>query len=549
MSEKLYNGLIIPDQWPPSLNFNGPSEILPANYVQNKPEICPIDVGRQLFVDNFLIHETSMTKTFHQAIKSEHNPVLSPKTNIELDNGECPVAAPFNDGVWWDTKDRMFKMWYHSGWMKGTCLATSEDGINWIRPTLDVVPGTNLVLVNRDGYRRDGCCVWLDHTTHNPEERFKMFQFFRYANNGEIGEIYSSADGIHWGDPTPTGVLGDNSTFFYNPFIKKWVYSIRTPKSHSSKLDPNTRHIRTRSYREHENFFEGSQWDVEDMSMWAWSDYLDLPDPYIGDEPQLYDVNANAYESLMLGLFAIYQGPHNEIAERNGIPKTNDLTVAFSRDGFHWDRESRQPFIASERKDGSWDKAYIHAAGGTCLVVGDELYFYYGAWSGISPNLHRSMIGSHRRANAMYAGGSTGLATLRRDGFASMDSGNTPRVLTTKLVTFSGQHLFVNCDASLGSLKIEILDENGEVLQPFTADKCDVVNIDSTKKQITWSETDNLSAIRETKVRFKFYTTNTKLYSFWVSNTPKGESGGYLSAGGPEFEGIIDCPSEDTFFT
>ncbi|GIS64196.1 MAG: hypothetical protein CM1200mP3_04440 [Chloroflexota bacterium] len=56
-------------------------------------------------------------------------------------------------------------------------------------------------------------------------------------------------------------------------------------------------------------FLKGSQWDVEDMSMWAWSDYLDLPDPYIGDEPQLYDVNANAYESLMLGLFAIYQGP------------------------------------------------------------------------------------------------------------------------------------------------------------------------------------------------------------------------------------------------
>ena len=130
-----------------------------------------------------------------------------------------------------------------------------------------------------------------------------------------------------------------------------------------------------------------------------------------------------------------------------------------------------------------------------------------------------------------------------------MNSGNAPRVLTTKLVTFSGQHLFVNCDATSGSLKIEILDEHGDLLQPFTADNCDVVNIDSTKKQITWSEADNLSAIQGTKVRFKFYTTNTKLYSFWVSNTPKGESDGYLSAGGPEFEGIIDCRSEDTFFT
>ncbi|GIS64195.1 MAG: hypothetical protein CM1200mP3_04430 [Chloroflexota bacterium] len=104
-----------------------------------------------------------------------------------------------------------------------------------------------------------------------------------------------------------------------------------------------------------------------------------------------------------------------------------------------------------------------------------------------------------------------------------MDSGNTPRVLTTKLVTFSGQHLFVNCVSSLGSLKIEILDEHGEVLQPFTADKCDVVNIDSTKKQITWSETDNLSAIRETKVRFKFYTTNTNYTLFGLATPLRGK--------------------------
>ena len=56
-----------------------------------------------------------------------------------------------------------------------------------------------------------------------------------------------------------------------------------------------------------------------------------------------------------------------------------------------------------------------------CLVVGDLLYFYYGAWSGESPKLRGSMVGSHVASNAMYVGGSTGLATLRRDGFASME--------------------------------------------------------------------------------------------------------------------------------
>ena len=178
MTEKLYNGLLLPEQWPPHLDFTGPSQTLPINYTQPKPEIYLIDIGRQLLVDTFHIQETSMTRSFHEAQKSIHNPVLLPGTPTEIDNGECPVAAPFNDGVWWDPKDSLFKMWYHAGWMRGTGLAFSEDGINWTRPNLDVVPGTNLVLKNRDGYRRDGCCVWLDHSTRNTDERFKMFQFF-----------------------------------------------------------------------------------------------------------------------------------------------------------------------------------------------------------------------------------------------------------------------------------------------------------------------------------------------------------------------------------
>ena len=50
--------------------------------------------------------------------------------------------------------------------------------------------------------------------------------------------------------------------------------------------------------------------------------------------------------------------------------------------------------------------------GGCCLIVGDELYIYYGAFSGISPH----------DGGGIYAGAATGLATLRRDGFASMNA-------------------------------------------------------------------------------------------------------------------------------
>jgi hypothetical protein len=534
-----YNGIPQPGEWPPSLDYDGSRRPMPVPYLESPPNVVPIDVGRQLFVDDFLIESTTLRRRFHQPQKSEHNLVLWPETEAEMDGGECPTAAPFNDGVWYDPADRLFKMWYHASWMRNTAYAVSEDGIEWRKPELDVVPGTNIVLAPRPGFRRDGCCVWLDHEASDPDQRFKMFQYFR--SSGEFGkpwqggEVYTSADGIYWGEPTRTGLLGDNSTFFYNPFRQKWVYSIRT-----ASLPRKIAGVRTRSYREHSDFLEGSQWEDDEPVIWAWSDEFDEPDPQIGEVPQLYDLNAVAYESIMLGLIAIFFGPPNPVAAEQGVPKTIDLELGFSRDGFHWDRPNRRPFIPATRTPSTWGRGYIHAAGGTCLVVGDKLYFYYGAWSGESPRLSGSMMGGHQAANAMYAGGDTGLATLRRDGFASIDAGQDGGLLTTKLVTFDGRHLFVNADTISGELRVEVLDRHGTVVAPYSADNCVPMSIDGTRQMVMWEGSDDLSTLRSTPLRFRFHLTNGSLYSFWMSHERSGASNGFVAAGGPGLKGDMD---------
>ena len=531
---RLYNGIIVPERWPPALDYDGSGQAMPVPYLESPPEVIPIDVGRQLFVDDFLIESTTLTRRFHQAEKSEHNPVLKPETEVELNHGECPVASPFNDGVWYDPADRLFKMWYQAGWFDSTGYAVSSDGIEWSRPKLDVVGDTNVILARRPGYLRDGACVWLDHEATDPGQRFKMFQYFR--SSGETGEpwsggeVYASPDGIHWGEPTRTGPLGDNSSLFYNPFRQKWVFSVRT----------SDRGVRTRSYREHSDFLQSSQWDDGEPVIWAWSDDLDQPDPEIGEVPQLYDLNAVAYESVMVGLIAIFRGPNNVVAAETGTPKTNDLTLGFSRDGFHWDRPNREAFIPATRTPGTWDKGYIHAAGGVCLVVGDKLYFYYGAWSGQSPKLRGSMVGPHSRANAMYAGGATGLAVLRRDGFASMDAGQGGGTLTTRPVTFEGRYLFVNADTSKGELRVEVLDQADKPLGSFTTDNSIPFSADSTAQRVSWTGAGDLSNLKGKPVRFRFHVANGKLYSFWVSGDRNGTSNGYVAAGGPGFAGPTD---------
>ena len=243
----------------------------------------------------------------------------------------------------------------------------------------------------------------------------------------------------------------------------------------------------------------------------------------------------------MLGAFAIFHGPENPDAARISRPKINDLHLACSRDGFHWHRPHREAFIASSRQWGDWNYGYIHAAGGLCLVVGDELWFYYGAFSGQGSVLKTGETSSaYEQGNAMYAGGHTSLATLRRDGFASMQADSRGGVLATRLVTFSGSHLFVNLDAPLGELRVEILDERGDVIQPFSLDNCRPLAADATRTRLTWNGVQDLSSLAGRPVQFRFHLHDGHLYSFWVSESRSGASRGYLAAGGPGLPGPMD---------
>ena len=504
---------------------------LPVPYLETAPSApIAIDTGRQLFVDDYLVQATDLTRTYHAAQPHPAAPVLSPQTELEMNGGRCPVAAPFNDGVWYDPADQLFKLWYHAGWFDGTALAISRDGLHWERPRFDVIPGTNAVIAPRPGHRRDGGLVWLDEGAP-ADERFKMFLFFRGPDTAS-GYIYTSPDGIHWRERGPTGPCGDNSSFFYNAFRRRYVFSIRQGWQGWS--------YRARAYCEGADFAGAAQWDEDEPIPWARADRLDRPDPLVGDGPQLYDLNAVAYESLLLGAHALFYGPQNEVCAQIGQPKFIDLQMAYSRDGFHWQRPVRTAFIPCSRRAGTWDYGYIHAAGGICLVVGDELWFYYGAFAGQSPALQVGQEGAFGQQNSMYAGGHTGLATLRRDGFASVEAGEQAGQLTTRPVVFSGCYLFVNVDNPQGELRVEVLDEKGRAIAPFTGASCRPLAVDSTRIQVRWEGADDLAGLRGRPVCFRFHLRGGALYAFWVSPSTTGASRGFVAAGGPGLAGAVD---------
>lgn len=498
-----------------------------------------IDVGRQLFVDDLLIADTTLKRHYHRAEVYGDGPVLKPETPLELNavrgKHAVPVAAPFGDGVWFDPQGAIFKMWYHAGWFDGIGYATSTDGIHWQRPSLDVVPGTNRVLPMREekGYpmTRDGASVWLDADAREPSERWKMYVFSRLkgATEGEgHGELFTSPDGIHWGAPRREEFWqGDNTSIFHDPFRHQWVLSVReqAPSLTDAKKTVRARFIHTSPD------FAGLavRKDRTRAPMWMKLDTRDHPDAELGFEPQLYHFTATPYESLMVGVFGLFYGPPNDICAKEKRPKTIDLQLGYSRDGFLYDRPRREAFLKCARTPGTWNRGYLHPATGVCCIVGDKLHFYFGTWSGLATD-HEDM----------YAGGSTGLATLRRDGFASMDADAQGGSLTTSLVAFTGRFPFVNVAASEGELRAELLDGEGKVIAPFSVENCLPIKTDSTKQRLEWKGAGDLALLSGKPVRFRFHLIEAQLYAFWVSADENGASHGYVAAGGPGFTGATD---------
>ena len=516
--EQLYNGIRLPKEWPPRTIVPYDMDPMPVPYLDDPPKVVPIDLGRQLFVDDFLIEKTDLARQCHLAKKYEGNPILKPETKLETNRPRNAIACPKDGGVWWDPDEQCFKMWYEASWIHTICYATSKDGIHWERPDLDIEPGTNRVLPKQ--YKCDSWNVVPDYDTTDPEQKYKIF--IMPGGNGPAMSMVS-ADGVHFSDPVATGITGDRSSMFYNPFRKKWIYSLR-----------DGWRARSRRYWEHSDFLAGAKWEKGEPVLWLAADNQDPPDPEIGQPAQLYNQDAVAYESIMLGIFEIHLGPPNAECHKTGLPKITELNLAYSRDGFHWSRPDRRPFIRAERRD-VWDRGYVQPVGGICTIRGDTLWFYYTGFQGDPKRKEQ-----HFLSDGMYDNGSTGVAFMRRDGFVSLDAKEKPGEVLTRPVQFTGKHLFVNADVDGGMLKAEVVDEAGKPIEPFTLANCNPLSVDSTIEQITWKGGSDLSSLKDRPVRFRFQLENGSLYAFWVSQDETGRSDGYVAAGGPGYTGPID---------
>lgn len=409
-----------------------------------------------------------------------------------------------------------------------TCYAESSDGKHWNKVVQDVYPHTNIV----DTCDRDAATVWLDKLETDPEKRYKLFNVEKTRGGWQIVLKYSK-DGIHWSaGEAQSGYVGDRTTAFYNPFLKRWVISLR----YGNKLSG-----RSRAYLEHADpemavsLAHHIRNTVRDRNIVFWfsPDDKELRHPEFPDvEPAIYNFDAIAYESIILGLYAMWKGPENNVCDSLNIQKRNEIGLGYSRDGFHFYRPDHSAFMNVNETEGAWNWGNMQSINGVPLIVGDSLYFYSSG---------------RMRNDVMWDGHvSTGLATLRRDGFVSMHADKKEGYLLTEPLSFDGQYFFVNADVDgkHSSLSVELLDKDGNPIEGFTKKDCiSMKKSDKTKYQVMWKNHKDLSSLKDKIIRVKFYLTDGDLYAFWISPWKTGESRGYTAGGGPGLNaGGVDMP-------
>ncbi|HET6323636.1 MAG TPA: hypothetical protein VFG04_02965 [Planctomycetaceae bacterium] len=458
----------------------------------------------QLFVDlDHVEFLSNVRQVFHAAEKYPHNPVLRKVKPWENDRGTW-------GSVLYDEQEKIFKCWYggKSGRQKEfrpgslsdcnvLCYATSRDGVHWDRPALGLheVMGTreNNVVVGDDHH--NGLGHW-ESTLKDPLEidsrrRYKALGWSSYDWDGPLSGIYSmtSPDGLCW-THTPEPV--------FHFHIRKGTNDLGPVGDAQSLMIDTLRHryvacLRSSPHR--------AQSVSQDFVTWT------PPSIHLRGRPgeianTIYNHMGFVYGDRYLGLLTYFARE----------PKDPVLTLQLltSRDGETWQRPDTAKPLIDVGTIGEWDRFIIMLTGAPPIRVGDKLYIYY-----------RGMAARHKpyegKDDALHQGGGLGLATLRVDGFASLDASYDGGRVTTKPFRTHGRQLRVNAKADCGRLRAEVLDGSGHLLPGFGRDDCRVMQVDCVDEPIVWKEVASLDTLKDRPIQLRFHLENVRLYSYRIA--------------------------------
>jgi hypothetical protein len=505
-------------------------------------DIDPAIAGsqRQLFLDDHIIEwSEGLKRTNHEL--QRRGLVLKPDELWE--RGRASVfSAPL-----WMPDEGVYKWVYRPSYKNWSALAVSPDGIHWEKPPLgriefegskenSLISDRRIVKVIRDPNEPDA------------DRRYKGL-----ANNTPV----VSSDLIEWRDAeSPDLPGGDSGSLTYDELGQQ----ILAPVKIADPTNESFREFELVTSKDFKNwtdarFFFGA--DDEDQRIaidrirsWL-SDpgrprpFFVEPPPHLGWTPpeeiqnlpkrrrswnaQCNNISVFPYHGQYIALITLLYPTGAYLPEHQNTSAFFIVEVASSRDLKTWNR-LRTPFLEPARLDhgvaGNYERMLVQPVNRP-IVKEDELWFYYtggkehqgfaGSQYG-SGRYEAYMDGTPRDSQSLSylerqdieAGQSAiYLATLRLDGFVSLDPEMESGRLLTKALRLEGNQLYLNASCgNNGNISVEMLDDSGATVaasHPVTGD--------GVRLSVRWKQNLEPEFLKN-PVRLKIQLNNASLFAF-----------------------------------
>lgn len=466
----------------------------------------------QLFIDDYLLEERSgLKRTLHSPEDVTGNPVILPEHPWE--HRRIPYGS-----VWYDRDRKKYRCWYLTlniydsrpgfrGYRKAhhvpiheaafICYAESEDGIHWVKPELGLheFRGSkkNNILLTCPGTHFDSTSVM--HTPQDRERPWKLISFiglwpykpelirkqwgdteFGVSRAGHYG--WSSQDGIHWtpmNGGRPILQASDRSMFWWDPGQNKYVGAVK------SSLN-----------RKRAQIYATSPDSVTWTRTSKWLHTVNERD-HPGDE-------AEAAYGFPYG--EQYVGFCEMRRVRKGLPTRINWELMTSRNGQDWNRPFGSLFF-SDGPEETWRYQVFKIFANPPLAVGGKLRIYYGGKTG--------KVALERGTAPFQA---LCMATLRRDGFVSLDADPTGGEILTKPVVVSGNRICLNIAcADGGNVRVALLDKSGNPIPDFHLADCTPMVGDGPLETVSWKTGPDVSKLSGQAIRIRIQFTSASLYA------------------------------------
>ncbi len=452
----------------------------------------------QLLVDDHLVaSRKNVVRRYHEFTKHPGNPLIIVDKPWEAHVVAACTVLPEEQGPG-------FRMYYYcwterkndKGRGSFLCYAVSKDGLKWDKPNLGLYEWDGDGTKNNNILPGAPAHVMFTPWEQDPEKRYQGAGGGYYA--------YSSPDGIHWKRQSPDKIVsgGDTSHFYWDPHTRQFRCTV---KGASGRVGGEVGGLRRRvvGFSETTDITKFPPLrmvmapdDIDDL--WCKQDTV--------QRTHFYACPVLPYETMYVGFLQIYRAAEPEGYFHGPLW----LELVSSRDGMHWNRvepdttirqiyslqDTSRPPLLNIGKFREFDDGMVIAP--TPLLVGDELWLYYTGYEELHDWLpYKSAIG---------------LAKLRKDGFASLDSDEVPGEVVTKRFENASGALQINFSAPNGAIRVEILDAESRVIPGYERENCQPLTGDSVRGTVRWTAKNELPA--GAPIRLRFLLDRGRIYSF-----------------------------------